>query len=89
MSNSRAARRRASRRRHPSTPTNPPLSVDVVLLGGDTCPICELFGLSVHDDVAVSDNDGPSYSEEPEACDLGPFFDQTPDSSRSDLPWEA
>jgi hypothetical protein len=32
-------------------------------------------------------DDGPPYSEEPEACDLGSLFDQTPVSSRSDLPW--
>ncbi len=89
MSKSRAARRRASsRRRHPSTSQHSP-SVEVIVIEGDHCPICEMLGLTIHDDGSITSDDGPRTAKNPGAETPGSLFDQPPDTSRSDLPWKA
>jgi hypothetical protein len=59
------------------------------MIEGEHCPLCEMLGLTIHDDGSITSDDGPRTAKNPGAETPGPFFDQPPDTSRSDLPWKA
>jgi hypothetical protein len=63
--------------------------VDILVTDCPGCRLCELLGRAggIPASGWLVGDDGPPYSEEPGAINSGPFFDQTPSSTWSDLPW--
>jgi hypothetical protein len=97
MSKSRAARRRRSssigkaRSGRVTQPQTMRAPYWLVFTDCPGCRLCESLGRDMTG-IPVSGwlvgDDGPPYSEEPGAINSGPFFDQTPSLTWSDLPWK-